>query len=799
MKKLIICNKNFDKKKLKNLIEWHLANYGSIRMCKLIKKIKNIGFYYSTKAGISLGPEDLIIPKEKYKTLNYIEKLLKKNKKRIKKGILNTEQFNKKYLDTWIIINESLKEQITKTFKEKDLMNPVYMMISSGARGNLTQIKQLIGIRGLMSDSKGNIINLPIKKGLKEGLNIQEYFVSCYGARKGIIDTALKTANSGYLTRRLIYICQNIFIKQADCKTKAGQILKVLKNNKKEFLETKKILLGKVVNENIHCKNKISITKGQDICNFIANKIIKSLNYILLRTTLTCQTTTGLCQLCYGWNLTNNKIVNIGESVGILAAQSIGEPGTQLTMRTFHTGGVYNNKSKKVIQTPENGIINFSTTNTKKIKNNYGNASYLLISDKTFLLEIKKRQSLKIKAPDLSIIFVKPKQRVFKNQIIAEIPKWKKRSKPIKKENDLEVTRFKNSGTFITYNKKPWLINGFILKIKKIIKSNKNIKPNKKYKKCLYHKVKTNCILNYKNIKKIKILYKNKKVKNDKFLQNYTKNKKYSFYINQKNIKLIKNKFKKIGKFTQTKKKENIKYTGLFIEKRGKKTLIKHSIPFQKQKNLLYKLKNNKIIKKNQPINSINIEKEKNKDIIAGLPKIENILECRKNKYLTNGTLVKKYINLYKKRYKEETAIKKTIFKIQNKLIKKIQNVYKSQNIEIANKHIEIVIKQMTSNYIIIKKGSSNLLPGEIINCKKIEKINKSLKHKIRYEPIILGISKISLSSDSFISSACFQDTTRVLTKAAIMGKIDWLKGLKENIIIGKLTPTGSSWNINAN
>lgn len=269
MRKIINSNKTFDKNEIKKLINWFLKNYGSLRTQKLVDELKDIGFKYSTKAGISLGIEDLKIPKTKNILFKNTEKLVQKNIKNYQKGKININKHTKRITEIWNTANEILKNDIIDNFRKTDLVNPLYMMTLSGARGNISQIKQLVGMRGLMSDSQGEIINLPIKNNFKQGLNITEYFISCYGARKGLVDTALKTANSGYLTRRLIFVSQNIIIKQPDCKTKYSNLILVLKNNKKEYNFTKERLLGRVINKKIINKKtgRIEISYGQDICN----------------------------------------------------------------------------------------------------------------------------------------------------------------------------------------------------------------------------------------------------------------------------------------------------------------------------------------------------------------------------------------------------------------------------------------------------------------------------------------------------------------------------------------------------
>lgn len=815
MKKRIIFNQKFDKKKIRNLINWFLNNYGSIKTCKILGKLKSIGFKYATKSGISLGLEDLIIPSIKKPLIKNTENYLIKTKLKLKCGRINKLQYNQKLIETWNITNETLKKEIIRSFKQIDLLNPVYMMIFSGARGNISQIKQLVGIRGLMSDSKGEIINMPIKHNLKEGLSENEYFISCYGARKGIIDTALKTANSGYLTRKLIYASQSISINQPSCNTRTITLIKLINSNKKNYLSTRDKIVGRIINEDIQeiNGNKV-ISKGQDICNYTAKKIIKCKKYIAIRTPLNCKLNLGVCQLCYGWNLTNNKLVKLGEAVGILAAQSIGEPGTQLTMRTFHTGGIFKNEISKVILSPINGIITFSKKNTKKVITKYGENELLLTDNKVFFIKGKNYKTYNIKIPKFSISLVKSGDKIFKKQIIAEISQWKKSKN--KTNNEIEQIKAEKTGQilFEKYEDKKvrdklWILIGkietnYLLYNKIFSKNNKNINFTKK--NYSYNKIEKVLNNNFKLKINKKIINKIKKVQvkikeEEKNLYEIKIINKENLYVNKIVDKIILEKSKKdIGKFFIKKNKKQV-FSGLITEERINSRFIKKGIAYFIQKRCILNIKNHSLIEKGTRMFDIIYEKEKTKDIVEGLPKIEEILEAKKTKNsieIKNNVQqkLKEYFKFYKKKYDNSVANEKTIKKIQAYLVKEINDVYKSQDVKISEKHIEIIVKQMTSNSIIRESGDSKFLIGEIINRNKIEKINKILKRKIKYEPLIVGISKISNLSNSFISAACFQETTRILTKAAIMGKIDWLKGLKENVIFGNLIPTGTGYKL---
>lgn len=268
-KQTLLYNKTIDKNEMKYLINWFLTNYGNMRTKKLLDSLKELGFKNATSAGISIGLEDLQVPKIKKRLLKNTEEKLIRNKQNYRKGVINITNNIENITENWNITNEIIKNEVINNFRQSNLLNPIYMMALSGARGNISQIKQLIGMRGLMSDSQGEIINLPIKNNFKEGLNLIEYFISCYGARKGLVDTALKTANSGYLTRRLVYVSQGQIIKKPDCFSHYSTLILVEKKNKKEYLKSKDKLLGRVIAKDIkeNNSNKQIATFGQDICN----------------------------------------------------------------------------------------------------------------------------------------------------------------------------------------------------------------------------------------------------------------------------------------------------------------------------------------------------------------------------------------------------------------------------------------------------------------------------------------------------------------------------------------------------
>jgi len=367
-------NYSFDKNRLKALILWSLTNNGEKATLDLVEKFKNIGFEYATKAGVSLGIDDLKIPPNKRWLLSRAEFNIQSAEMQYQQGNLTAVEQFQHLIDTWHRTSENLKQSVVKHFRSTDVLNPVFMMAFSGARGNISQVRQLVGMRGLMSDPQGQIIDFPIRSNFREGLTLTEYVISCYGARKGVVDTALRTANSGYLTRRLVDVSQHVVIWLFNCQTRRGIFLTDMKEGGKIILSLKDRLVGRVLAEDIH---PIAF-RNQQVSKELASKIVPLKNTVLIRSPLTCNVKNSVCQLCYGWSLSQGILVPLGEAVGILAAQSIGEPGTQLTMRTFHTGGVFSGDVMDEIRAPYKGIIDFSETlQGRLIRTSHGKIAFL--------------------------------------------------------------------------------------------------------------------------------------------------------------------------------------------------------------------------------------------------------------------------------------------------------------------------------------------------------------------------------------------------------------------------------------
>ena len=501
-KSVLFYNQILDKKGTKKILSWFLDNYGPTRTSQFIEQLKSVGFHFATEAGLSLGFDDLKIPEKKSILLNTAESDVLECEKKFFQGKITAVERYQKLIDIWTTTSENLKDEVIQNFQDTDLLNPLYMMAFSGARGNISQVRQLVGMRGLMSDSAGGIIDFPIRSNFREGLTVTEYAISCYGARKGLIDTALRTADSGYLTRRLVDVAHGIMVGRSECATEENFEISPLKANGKSgseaiLLSLEKRIIGRVLAEDIletlpktggnaYGKNTSRIPiarKNQEISPSVAQKIVQYKKETLqVRSPLTClhfqNLREDICQLCYGWSLAHGRLVSIGEAVGILAAQSIGEPGTQLTMRTFHTGGIFSTDIEAKIFAPHEGFVSFSKkAKGRKVRTFHGETAFFTfepiqlkiqknlgtdftgssgfeLMNATEKSKAARRSHIKktshedsfsiFRLPSQSLIFVYPGQFIRKNLLLAEVSQLmsaKKSSKTLyeKSEQDESV------------------------------------------------------------------------------------------------------------------------------------------------------------------------------------------------------------------------------------------------------------------------------------------------------------------------------------------------------------------------
>jgi DNA-directed RNA polymerase subunit beta' len=419
----VFVNKTVDKKELGKLIADVYENYGNDTAARLANNLKDLGFKYATKASVTISIEDLTVPPKKKDLIREAEDELAVTTQRFERGeITEVERYNK-VIDTWSETNEKVTEAVVEHF---DRLNPVYMMAFSGARGSIAQVRQLVGMRGLMADSEGKIIDLPIKSNFKEGLSVPEYMISAYGARKGLVDTALKTADSGYLTRRLVDVAQDVIIRSKDCGTTRYLIMRPLMDGENEVLGIGARIIGRNACETLKhpTTGDVLIKKGDLIKRKEADLIEKAgIKAIKIRSVLTCDSKYGVCKACYGWSTTDNKPVNLGEAIGIIAAQSIGEPGTQLTMRTFHTGGAVagSGKTRETYQSPAEGEVSYNF-DVREIRTKYGDILYLALKGGKLTVGAK---SLDI--PQGAKISVRPGAKVKQGQYLGDAPEISKK------------------------------------------------------------------------------------------------------------------------------------------------------------------------------------------------------------------------------------------------------------------------------------------------------------------------------------------------------------------------------------
>lgn len=416
-------NQIVDKGRLKKLVAWAYRNYGAARSSQVADNLKDLGFRYATRAGVSISIDDLTVPPTKRGMLDSAEKEINSTEAKYARGEITEVERFQKVIDTWNSTSEELKDEVVRNFRQTDPLNSVYMMAFSGARGNMSQVRQLVGMRGLMADPQGQIIDQPIKTNFREGLTVTEYVISSYGARKGLVDTALRTADSGYLTRRLVDVSQDVIVREIDCGTHRSLKVTAMKDGERVKIALGDRLLGRVLAEDVVVGDEIIGSRNQYIDGDLAAKIGKSVESVRVRSPLTCEAARSVCRYCYGWSLATGRPVDLGEAVGIIAAQSIGEPGTQLTMRTFHTGGVFTGEVAEQIKAPDEGTVKWGKgLSTRKVRTRHGEDAFQveLAGDLIWTPSGSGKKKTYSVTPG-SVLFAADGDNVEKEQMLAEV------------------------------------------------------------------------------------------------------------------------------------------------------------------------------------------------------------------------------------------------------------------------------------------------------------------------------------------------------------------------------------------
>ena len=730
----------FGKKELAKLIAELYKRYGFEKTSSLLDDIKEFGYHYGTLAGITVGIEDLKIPETKKEILENAEKSVAEVEKQYKAGEIINEERYRKTVGIW----SEATEKVTKDMMDNlDEFNPVYMMANSGARGSIAQMRQLGGMRGLMADTQGRIIEMPIKANFREGLNILEFFMSSHGARKGLADTALRTADSGYLTRRLVDISHEVIVNHDDCGCEHGIVVTDLMDAGEVIEKLSERIYGRNLATDLVHNGEVIATRNTLIDDELIKKIEElDIREVEIRTPLTCKLEKGVCKKCYGLDLSNHKEILKGEAVGVIAAQSIGEPGTQLTMRTFHTGGVATAASvQSDYKSDIAGKVKFRGISTLLDKE----GKEIVVSQNGRLIIGKHRYEIQ----SGSILHVKDGDEVKKGQILVEFDPYQT---PIITSEEGKV-EFRD----------------------------------------IY--VRENIDVKYGVTEKVAI----------KPVESSDVNPRIIIY---------------------TKDDRRVEY----------------AVPY----GAYLMVNEGDYVKKGQTITKILKTGEGNKDITGGLPRVQELFEARNPKgkailsefagrvvfsdkkkkgmrliliedpetgeliqeytvpvgehlVVTNEMLIEKGAKITDGPVSPHDILKiKGLVEAQQFILESVQQVYREQGVAVNDKHIEIIVKQMFQKIKIKEAGDSLFLEDELIDKKIVERENEKLiangKRPATYEPVIQGITKAAVNTESFISASSFQETTKVLANAAVEGKTDRLEGLKENVIIGKKIPGGTGF-----
>ena len=764
-------NKLMTKKEVTNVIDYVYRHCGQKDTVIFCDQLMSMGFKHACTAGISFGISDLETPKAKAGLMAGAEKQVKDFEQQYQDGLITQGEKYNKVVDVWSKCSDDVAAEMMKnisTIKVGEPVNSVWMMAHSGARGSAAQIKQLAGMRGLMAKPSGEIIETPIKSSFKDGLNVLEYFNSTHGARKGLADTALKTANSGYLTRRLVDVAQDCIVTDEDCGTENGFVMRAVIEGG-DIIEplTERILGRTLTNDVLSNKGKdIIVKKGTILDEDDVDKIEKAgIDQVKVRSALTCDTQPGICAACYGRDLARGTPVNIGEAVGVIAAQSIGEPGTQLTMRTFHIGGAAQRGAEQSkIEAPFDGKLKLD--NASSVTTEDGSEVVLSRSSEMLILDDQGREKARYRLQYGAKLLKKDGETVKAGEILAE---WDPYTIPI-------VTEKEGTAHYVD------LVDG--ISMREVVDETTGIG--------------NRVVLDWK----------------------------------------------------QQAGGSNLRPRITLRNEEGEVINLPNGLEarYFMSMNAILSVENGSKVKAGSVLARIPRESSKTRDITGGLPRVAELFEARKPKdfaIISESDGVVEFGADYKAKRRirvvsqdvdidpvEYMVPKGKLLAVQegdfirkgdmiidgspvphdilnilgvealaDYLVKEVQDVYRLQGVKINDKHIEVIVRQMLQKIEITEHGGTTFLNGEHVNRLEFKKANeKAIEQNVEPAkgfPILLGITKASLQTESFISAASFQETTRVLTEAAVSGKSDSLLGLKENVIVGRLVPAGTGSIVN--
>lgn len=786
--KLRFVNDTLNGRKIEALIAKCYDVYGMKDTAIFLDNLKTIGFKFSTYFGVTIGLSDLVVPEEKHSIVEKTEREVERTEENARNGLITHEEKYNQVIDYWTSANEKIKKLVEQRLKEdQDGFNSLYIMMDSGARGSKEQIRQLVGMRGLMAKPSGDIIELAIKSNFKEGLSVLEYFISSHGARKGLADTALKTADAGYLTRKLVDIAQDVVVTMEDCGTVRGINMTPIKEGDEVIKPLSELILGKIPVSNVYDpRNGELIVAGNEVIDeALALKIEEAgIESVMIRSVLTCEAPQGVCAKCYGWDLALRRMVNVGEAVGIIAAESIGQPGTQLTMRTFHIGGT------AATMLEEN-----------QLKLNYN----------AYVVSIPER-------------LVEREKNGVREKVIS-------RKSNIKVRKILEIVKLNEIDDGVSISE----IDGKEFLSEKVL-----------------FKLKDGRELTFGR-KTIVVVKEDKVLILENTIYEYQLRIGSILFVNNGDIVP---KGEKIAEFDPYNEVLVSEYSGILgyavenvdgIEEKNKNILVIYSDDGKELDRFVLVPGTNLAFKEGDRVNPGDIiarrpiAKRRTRDIIGGLPRVTELFESRKPKNIAvpskvngvvesieqkkgkyvvwirakNGVLYSHiipsgkniYVRVGDKVQAGEVLCEGVISshdilrilgytKVYEFLLSEIQSVYRLQGVDINEKHISVIIRQMLKKVEVVDPGDTEFILGQHVDKLKFYRENERIKNAggqpARARPILMGLTKASLFTESFLSAASFQETPRVLSYAALRGAKDRLEGLKENLVIGQLIPAGT-------